>query len=107
MTEPEFQKECESLLNKLKIKYIPRFNENLFKKNRGIRKDLKGFVDLLIFMPNGKPLAVELKAPDKYKDPQDGLSSDQKEWRDYFLTNGYEWHCLDSWIEFKKIIENI
>jgi hypothetical protein len=107
MTEAILQKTCESLLKKKNIKFITRFNENLFKRNRGIRKDLKGCPDLICFMPNGRLIAIELKAPEKYIAPEMGLSDDQKEWRDYFIKNSYEWYCVDSFIEFKKIIKNI
>lgn len=107
LTENALQKQCESLLNKHKIKYITRYNENLFKHNRGIRKDLKGCPDLIIFMPNNMLIAIELKQPNKYKNPEDGLSDDQKEWRDYFLNNNYKWYCLDDYKEFEKIINNL
>jgi hypothetical protein len=106
MTESILQKTCESVLKRNNIKFITRFNENLFKHNRGIRKDLKGCPDLICFLPNSRLIAIELKAPGKYIDPEMGLSDDQKEWRDYFIQNNHEWYCLDSFIEFKKIIEN-
>ena len=102
--ENDIQKECEDYLNKLHIKYIPRFNENLFKKNRGIRKNLKGVPDLIVFLPQGVTLFFELKKPEKYILKDHSLSDDQKEWMQYLNAMGHKYYCIDNSEIFKKII---
>ena len=105
MTEKELQKKCENYLNKLDIKYISRYNENMLKRNIGIRKDLKGVPDLVILCHYGQMVFIELKTEKAFKMPNHNRSEDQLEWANYLMKNGHDYCCLCDFKVFKEIID--
>jgi len=54
-----------------------------------------GVADILGILPDGRFLAIECKAPNKYKNPEDGLSEKQKEFRYDIITNNGMYLVVD------------
>ena len=59
---------------------------------------LKGASDLVVILPNGKLIFVELKQPKGVQSPE------QKDFENRVILLGFEYHIIKSLDEFKKII---
>lgn len=92
--ESTLQTDCNNHLRLLKIKFIHH------EKGRGKNKTHRGGIpDLIIFMPKGVTLSIELKRNSKEK-----MKDRQKAWFRYLNENDYKVFCCWDIDNFKRII---
>lgn len=82
--------EWESIIQKTIISMVKRWGWFHMKMNPGLAGVPKGFPDLMVFVPGGRPCFIEVKRP--YNDPMPM----QRVWNDRLKKMGYEAFIIDN-----------
>jgi hypothetical protein len=90
--ESDLQSKCETYCED---HGYPFFHD----RSRGCNEP--GFVDLVVALPRGRTLWLELKSKNGR------LSSDQQRWRRALLYLGHSWHSAHSYRRFLEIVADV